>query len=184
MRHTRNRNRVLDLLHRLPQQPARAARRADARIDHMVPLVSAHARRVAKVYRHLIGCRRRSEDVPHRLTAPLAQRHNPRNHVARMQRLQRQVSVVEVQVARHQPIGESRRLRSNPHRRSPYRSPARLLEVISINPRCLRSILRERRHAHPYVVQYAPLHLMRRLRRHILIPQTRRILREHPAKLI
>ena len=184
MRHAGNRNRMLYLLCRLPQHPARAARRADARIDDMVPLVRPHARRVAQVHRHLVSRSRRREYVPHRLAAPLAQRHDAGNHIARMQRLQRQICIVEIQIPGHQPVGECRRLRRNPHRRAPDRRPARLLEVISVSARRLRCVLRKRRHAHPDAVQYPPLHLMRRLRRHILIPQPLRVFREHPAESV
>ena len=121
----RRARRRLERRDREPEETAGTARGGDADDVHVIPAPSPQAHRVAERHTDLVGHRDRLEErgAPH--AAVLGAREQRRDGVGGMERLERQVRVVEVQTPNRHAVRETRGLDARARLRSPDGDPAR-----------------------------------------------------------
>ena len=152
------------------EQARRAAGDRQRDVVDVVPAVGAQAGAVAERDADLVGDRDGVDQRGAAQPAPLRQGQQRGDDVAGVQRLQREVGVVEVEVANQQAVDEGGALRRRPPRRPADRRAVRQREGRGVGRRAPPGVAVERGNHHAARVDHAPLDLLRHLGRRGDVP--------------
>jgi hypothetical protein len=172
---------VLDPLGVQIKEPSGSRRGPDRKVVDVIPAVATQARGIAQRHGNLVGEGDRRDEVPRGAVPGLGQGEQRRDDIARMKRLEREVRVVEIEVAHGDAVGEAGDLGTGSQPGSPDRGSPRIGMRSRVAARGLGRVLVECRRRHADRVEDAALDLVDHLGRKAVPRRRRRVLGEHPA---